>query len=67
MGARQVGKTWLMNDFAARFYPSDTVRVDLQKSESLRDAIEGADLDPKSLIDLIQAFTGKVITAGKGR
>lgn len=65
MGARQVGKTWLMNDFAARFYPSDTVRVDLQKSESLRDAIEGADLDPTSLIDLIQAFTGKVIAAGK--
>ena len=65
MGARQVGKTWLMNDFAARHYPQDTVRVDLQKNESLRLAIDASDLDPKALIDCIQAFTGKVITPGK--
>jgi len=65
MGARQVGKTWLMNDFAARSYPNDTVRVDLQKNESLQKSIEASDPDPKVLIDLIQAFTGKVIVPGK--
>ena len=27
MGARQVGKTWLMDEFAHRYYPNDTVRL----------------------------------------
>ena len=27
MGARQVGKTWLMEEFAKRAYPGDTVAV----------------------------------------
>ena len=65
MGARQVGKTWLMNEFAKTCYPDDTVRVDLQKNESLQRKIDASDLEPKELIDLIQAFTGKVITPGK--
>lgn len=65
MGARQVGKTWLMNDFAGKYYPNDTVRIDLQRDESLQRGIEASDLDPTALIDLIQAFTGQVITPGK--
>lgn len=65
MGARQVGKTWLMNEFARTFYPNDTVRIDLQKNETLQRQIDLSDLEPKGLIDLIQAFTGKVITPGR--
>ena len=65
MGARQVGKTWLMNEFAREFYAQNTVRVDFQKSESLQRQITGADLDPKELLNLIQAYTGAVITPGQ--
>ena len=65
MGARQVGKTWLMNEFAKTYYPNDTVRIDLQKNESLQRQIEASDLEPAVLIDLIQAFTGKTVTPGK--
>ena len=65
MGARQVGKTWLMNEFSKAYYPDDTVRIDLQRSESLQRKIDGSDLDPSGLIDLIQAFTGKTVTPGK--
>lgn len=65
MGARQVGKTWLMNEFSTAYYPNDTVRIDLQKNESLQRQIDASDLNPSGLIDLIQAFTGKTITPGK--
>jgi len=65
MGARQVGKTWLMNEFARIYYPESTVRIDLQKNEMLRQQIDASDLEPKALIDLIQAFTGKVVIPGK--
>lgn len=65
MGARQVGKTWLMNEFARTYYSDNTVRIDLQRNESLQRQIDASDLAPKNLIDLIQAFTGKTITPGK--
>jgi len=65
MGARQVGKTWLMNEFAKIHYPDNTVRVDLQRNESLQRRMDASDLDPKGIVDLIQAYTGKVITPGK--
>ena len=41
MGARQVGKTWLMNEFAKTHYPDETVRIDLQKYETLQKQIHG--------------------------
>lgn len=65
MGARQVGKTWLMNEFSKAFYPNDTVRIDLQKNESLQRQIDASDLNPAGLLDLIQAFTGKTVTPGR--
>ena len=40
MGARQVGKTWLMQTFADAHYPNGTVFVDLHDNETLCDAIE---------------------------
>ena len=33
MGARQVGKTWLMEEFARRRYAGDTVAVNFMKNE----------------------------------
>ena len=65
MGARQVGKTWLMDEFARRFYPDDCVKVDLQRNDSLREGLDAADIDPKSVIDLVQATAGKAVTPGK--
>ena len=50
MGARQVGKAWLMEEFARRRYSDDTVAVNFMKNERLRLRFETADLDPKSII-----------------
>ena len=32
MGARQVGKSWLMSDFAKTAYPNDTVAVNFMEN-----------------------------------
>ena len=65
MGARQVGKTWLMDVFASEFYPDSHVKVDLQRDDLLRTRIDESNIDPKTMIDLIQAATGKQIVPGK--
>ena len=65
MGARQVGKTWLMDEFANRYYPNDTVRVNLMKNERLRTRFETIDLDPKTVTEVISIETGKSIEPGK--
>ena len=65
MGARQVGKTWLMDAFANEFYPNTCVKIDLQRDDLLRTRIDGSNIDPKTMIDLIQASTGKPIVPGK--
>ena len=65
MGARQVGKTWLMNEVASEFYPDSHVKVDLQRDDLLRARIDESNIDPKTMIDLIQAATGKQIVPGK--
>ena len=65
MGARQVGKTWLMDEFAGEFYPDSHVKVDLQRDDLLRARIDESNIDPKTMIDLIQAATGKQIVPGK--
>ena len=65
MGARQVGKTWLMEEFARRRYAGDTVSVNFMKNERLRLRFETADLDPKSIIEAISIETGQKIVPGK--
>lgn len=65
MGARQVGKTWLMESFAQQFYPNAHVRVDLQRDERLRARIDDSNIDPRTILDLIQAATGKPVIPGK--
>ncbi|MGN0854900.1 MAG: ATP-binding protein [Kiritimatiellia bacterium] len=65
MGARQVGKTWLIKEFARKWYPGDTVSVNLMKSERVRKRFEDADLDPKTVTEMISIETGKKIVPGK--
>lgn len=65
MGARQVGKTWLMDAFAKEHYPHNTVKVNFMRSASLCRTIGTGDLDPQGLIRLVQAQTGQLIEPGK--
>ena len=65
MGARQVGKTWLMDAFANEFYPDTYVKVDLQRDDMLRAKIDNSNIDPKTMLDIMQAATGKQIVPGK--
>lgn len=65
MGARQVGKTWLMEEFARNEYAGNTVSVNLMKNESLRSRFDTLNLDADTVIDVIQLATGKRIIPGK--
>ena len=65
MGARQVGKTWLMEEFARNEYAGNTVSVNLMKNESLRVRFDTLNLDSDTVIDVIQLATGKRIIPGK--
>ena len=65
MGARQVGKTWLMNAFAQEAYPSDTVYVNLMKMKALRNSLETSDLSPSALLERIRVALDADITPGK--
>ena len=65
MGARQVGKSWLMEEFAKRAYPGDTVTVNFMEDDPIRESFERANLDPVILIGLLQARSGKRIIPGK--
>ena len=65
MGARQVGKTWLLKEFAAERYPEDTVFVDLHDDEPLRDAIEDGNTDALGILELISTATGKKVVPGR--
>jgi len=65
MGARQVGKSWLMNSFAKTHYPNDTVSVDLHDNEALCEAIEESRTDAAGILEIISTATGKKIVPGK--
>ena len=65
MGARQVGKTWLIKAFAEERYSDDTVFVDLHDDESLRNAIEDGNADALGILELISTATGKKIVPGR--
>ena len=58
-GARQTGKTWLMEEFAKREF-TDSVKVDFMYDESAR-TIFDQDLDPKRIIRQIELRTGRTI------
>ena len=65
MGARQVGKTWLMEEFAKQSYPGKHVVVNFMRQRSLSDSIQESDIDPQKLIRLIQTATGQRVISGE--
>ena len=65
MGARQVGKTWLMEEFARNEYAGNTVAVNLMKNESLRIKFDTLNLDSDSAVAAIPLATGQRIVQGK--
>ena len=65
MGARQVGKTWLMQMFADTHYSNDTVFVDLHDNEALCDAIEESRADALGILEIISTATARKIVPGK--
>ena len=65
MGARQVGKTWLMEEFAKQNYPGKHVVVNFMRQRLLSDSIQESDIDPGKLIRLIQAETGQRVIPGE--
>lgn len=65
MGARQVGKTWLMQTFADAHYSNDTVFVDLHDNEALCDAIEESRADALGILEIISTAMARKIVPGK--
>ena len=49
MGARQVGKTWLMEEFARREFPKDHVLVNFMRKRSLCEQLKNGTLTPRLL------------------
>ena len=62
-GARQTGKTWLLDDFGQRHY-EQTVYIDLETNQAVADYFDG-DLDPKRLISFFESVARTEIYPGK--
>lgn len=59
MGARQVGKTWLMQDFGRKYY-SDVAYISFDSNENMRLVFESG-FDVKRILLMLQAETAKSI------
>lgn len=59
-GARQVGKTWLVDDFAKNEY-SDFANFNFEKSSDLGKIFDG-DLDPRTIIFKLSLLIGRKIS-----
>lgn len=62
-GARQTGKTWLMEEFGRREF-GDVVKIDFMFDERARGVFE-QDLDPRRIISAIELRAGKQIVPGE--
>ena len=58
-GARQVGKTWLVENFLAKQFDS-FVKIDLEKRRDVHNYFEG-NLDPKTILTFLELETGRII------
>lgn len=58
-GARQVGKTWLVEHFLAGHFDR-AVKIDLEKRRDLHGIFEG-NLDPKKILSLLELASEKII------
>jgi len=59
-GARQVGKTWLVEDFGSRRFPNHLVTVDLERRRDLHRIFDG-DLDPTRMLSELEVVLGRRI------
>ncbi len=57
MGARQVGKTWLMQEFGRKYY-SDVAYISFDSNENMRLVFESG-FDVKRILLMLQAETAK--------
>ena len=62
-GARQVGKTWLLNEFG-RVAFDDVLYINFENAPGLKETFDG-DISPKRLLDLLGALHGKRIQPEK--
>jgi len=58
-GARQVGKTWLVDNFLANHFDS-FIKIDLEKRRDLHSYFDG-NLDPKTILTYLELETGRII------
>jgi len=64
LGARQVGKTWLLREFGTRHY-ARTVRLDLDRSQTARSIFDGDLTPPRLLADMATLDGGGPIVAAE--
>lgn len=62
-GARQVGKSWLLQEFGKQCY-ENVVHINLEANKSARDLFEG-DLIPSRLISYLETLVGQAILPDK--
>ena len=65
MGARQVGKTWLLNEFARTVYGGNVAYVNLMKMRTLRDQLEIGDITPRTVLEKIGIALDVEIVPGR--
>ncbi len=58
-GARQVGKTWLVENFLAREF-ENVAKVDLEERKDLHVHFSGS-LDPKEILEALEISTGRIV------
>jgi hypothetical protein len=58
-GARQVGKTWLVDNFLAERFDG-FVKIDLEKRRDIHTYFDG-DLDPKTILSYLELEAGRII------
>ena len=63
LGARQVGKTWLMNEFGRKYYDK-VVYIRFDQNEQMRRLFERSSHDMNELLLLLQASARFKITPG---
>jgi predicted AAA+ superfamily ATPase len=62
-GARQVGKTWLLNEFGKVAF-DDVLYINFENAPGLKEAFDG-DISPQRILDLLGALHGKRIQPEK--
>lgn len=58
-GARQVGKTWLVENFLAKGF-DNLAKIDLEERKDMHVHFSG-NLDPKGILEVLEITTGKIV------